>query len=129
MIRPSSIINNNNIKITGDGKPLRSYMYLGDMVYWLLKILFEGKNYRDYNVGSDFGISMKDLALLIIDLLKSPNRVEILGLKSKGIGNPPNYFYVPSIKRITQELKLFQLTSLNEAVKNYASYLIKARDI
>ena len=123
----NNIINQNNIKIIGDGKPIRSYMYLGDMVYWLLKILFEGKNYRDYNVGSEHGISMKDLALLIIDLLKSSNRVEMLGLKSKEIGNPPNYFYVPSIKRIKQELKLFQITSLNDAVKNYASYLIQAK--
>ena len=37
------IVEGKNIKINGDGKPIRSYMYLGDMVYWILKILLMEK--------------------------------------------------------------------------------------
>lgn len=124
-----NIIENKNIKINGDGKPLRSYMYLGDMVYWLLKILFDGKNYRDYNVGSDHGINMKNLALMIIDQLDSNKKVDVLGMANQGTGNPGNYFYVPSIQRATKELKLNQLTKLNDSIKNYASYLLKVREL
>ena len=100
-------------------------MYLGDMVYWLMKILFEGKNLRDYNVGSDYGISIKELALMIIDQLKSDREVNVLGLSNHSAGNPPNYFYVPSIQRAVKELKLNQITSLNDSIKIYASYLQK----
>jgi len=50
------------IKIQGDGSPYRAYLYTADLVIWLLKILFEGKAFHPYNVGSDEAINLEKLA-------------------------------------------------------------------
>ena len=53
---------NNTIRIIGNGLPMRSYMYPSDMAHWLLRILIDGNPGIAYNVGSPYGISLKDLA-------------------------------------------------------------------
>ena len=35
-----------DIVINGSGKPIRSFMYLGDMVFWVMTILLKGKAVR-----------------------------------------------------------------------------------
>lgn len=125
----NNVIEGRNIKINGDGKPVRSFMYLGDMVYWLLNILFKGKNGRDYNVGSDLGINMFHLASLIIEILDPSKSVELLGLSNKTKGNPVNFFYVPSVSRAKTELNLKLMTSLNDSIILYASYIKKIKGL
>lgn len=53
---------NNPVRIIGNGKPVRSYMYASDMALWFLRILTDGCAGLAYNVGSPFGISLKDVA-------------------------------------------------------------------
>ncbi|WP_321948493.1 NAD-dependent epimerase/dehydratase family protein [Paraburkholderia sp. J10-1] len=53
------------IAITGDGRPLRSYLYAADACVWLLRILLSGERGQAYNVGSEREISILDLARLI----------------------------------------------------------------
>jgi len=50
------------IRILGDGTSVRSYMYPGDMAFWLLRILVDGVTGRSYNLGSPAGITLKELA-------------------------------------------------------------------
>ncbi len=54
-----------DIVIRGDGTPVRSYLYAADMVAWLLTILARGESGRAYNVGSDRGVSVSELANLV----------------------------------------------------------------
>jgi UDP-glucuronate decarboxylase len=125
----NDIIEGNNIKINGNGKPVRSFMYLGDMVYWILNILFFGKDGRDYNVGSNFGINMHNLALLIIKLLDPDKSVELRHLSNESKGNPANFFYVPSIERARTELNLKEMINLNDSILLYASYIKKIKNV
>ena len=50
------------IRILGDGETVRSYMYPSDMAWWLLRILAQGTVGTTYNVGSPYGLTLKQLA-------------------------------------------------------------------
>lgn len=88
-------LNNENIIIKGNGKPLRSYMYAADLVIWLLHIFVRGGSNVAYNVGSDDALSIKELAYRIAAFFPGIN-IEILNQT-----NPTdrNQNYVPDIQK------------------------------
>ena len=100
------------ISITGDGTPLRSYLYASDLVIWLLKILMDGKPARPYNVGSDLPVSIADLAHQIAHWARDCP-IQIHGTSS---GLPPER-YIPSIERARSELDLHVWTPLPKAIQ------------
>ena len=115
-----------DIVINGSGKPIRSFMYLGDMVFWIMTILLRGKSGEDYNVGSREGISISSLANEIVTVLGAKSKVVVLGKSDQTSGNPPNYYYVPDTFKAERELSLFCRASLRESIKEYAEYLTLA---
>lgn len=52
----------NTIRIISNGMPIRSYMYPSDMTYWLLRMLVDGTSGMAYNLGSPYGITLRDVA-------------------------------------------------------------------
>jgi dTDP-glucose 4,6-dehydratase len=70
-------LNNNTIRIIGNGLPMRSYMYPSDMAFWLLRLLAEGNPGTAYNVGSPEGISLKDLAEKIKQFVGAKSKIDI----------------------------------------------------
>jgi dTDP-glucose 4,6-dehydratase len=50
------------IALKGDGRPLRSYLYMADMCVWLLRMLDRGESGQAYNVGSEHAICIAELA-------------------------------------------------------------------
>ena len=65
------------VVVSGDGTPVRSYLYSGDMVVWLWTMLVRGAPGRAYNLGSEHDISIGELAHRIAALVGGT--VEILG--------------------------------------------------
>ena len=114
-----------DIMINGDGKPVRSYMHLGDMVYWIISILLYGKKGQDYNVGSQKPITMFDLAVLVREIFQAPSNIIVLGKPNTTAGNPPNNFYVPDTKKAQLELGLNMNADLKTAICDYAAFLKK----
>jgi dTDP-glucose 4,6-dehydratase len=105
----NDVINNRNIKIKGDGSTIRSYLYASDLTVWLWKILILGESNKAYNVGSDFEISIKELANKISKINSS--KLEILGnTSSQSIDR-----YVPSIEK-AKSLKLKVLVDIDAAI-------------
>ena len=102
----------NDIVVKGDGSPIRSYLYADDLVEWLFAILERGESGRVYNVGSDEAISIRDLACLVRDELKSTGKVKILGNHLVGAAN----CYVPNVDRIRSELGVSVKTGLRESI-------------
>jgi dTDP-glucose 4,6-dehydratase len=82
------------IRILGDGQTVRSYMYPSDMAVWLLVMLVAGKDGAAYNVGSPYGIKLKDLAEKVAAQFPTPPRIE-LGL-FRG-GRAPVSKFIPDI--------------------------------
>jgi dTDP-glucose 4,6-dehydratase/UDP-glucose 4-epimerase len=107
-----------SITVKGDGSPIRSYLYMGDLVTWLLTILLEGSNGQIYNVGSDQAISIEGLAYLVRDTLSPKKAVHVLGQSTYSVGNIVRNRYVPSIEKARRELGLDVWTSLVDSIRS-----------
>jgi len=101
------------ILVSGDGTPIRSYLYAADLAVWLWTILAKGAPCRPYNVGSEAAISIAETARTVAAALGSAFPVEISG--KPGIGAA--HRYVPSTARVQCELGLRQWTRLEEAIR------------
>ncbi len=109
------------ITVKGDGKALRSYLYAGDLVVWLLTLLTGGQSGLAYNVGSDRSLSIAELAVMVGNLVSPGKHVEILGTPWRTIGNPVRNVYVPDIT-LAKQLGLDVWTDLATAIQRTAEY-------
>jgi nucleoside-diphosphate-sugar epimerase len=74
--------------------------------------LLRGKLCYPYNVGSELGLSIAEIARVAAKNNGGTRPVEILGIGS----NEPRQRYVPSTGRAQKDLCLVQLTSLEKAL-------------
>tara|TARA_B100000686_G_C16795870_1_gene982287 strand:- start:3079 stop:4116 length:1038 start_codon:yes stop_codon:yes gene_type:complete len=105
------------IVVMGDGTAMRSYLYINDLVIWLLTLMAEECRHNIYNVGSDQAISIRDLAYLVRDLIAPNKEVIVQGNANSNIGNFKRNWYVPCIDRVKDEFKLDVITDLKKAIK------------
>jgi len=111
-------LNDRTIVIKGDGTPVRTYLYAGDLAYWLWTMLLYGEPGRVYNVGSDDEISIRELAETVRKVSGATNEIKIL---SPITGARPQR-YVPDVSRAGRELGLEAKTSLEEAIQRSLKY-------
>jgi len=89
------------IRILGNGLTERSYLYAGDMAYWILKSLVAGNIGEVYNLGSNKPISLNDLAFKIQGQFQT--NIEIISKSAKEIYDSSS-FIVPDTEKTTTEL-------------------------
>lgn len=115
----SNALRGEDIKIEGDGRSYRSYLYAADMVAWLWAILFRGRSSVAYNLGAEQVISIADLAQVVRDSINP--RVDISIKRPTILGAAPSY-YVPSTEKARNELHLSESVSLPEAISRTAAW-------
>ena len=115
----ASAMHGEDIRIQGDGSPMRSYLYVSDLVHWLWVMLFDSPSCRAFNIGGAESISIGALANRVKTVLNAD--IEIRIEKKISLSAGPN-FYVPSIDRIAAELELTPTVSLNEAITRTANW-------
>jgi dTDP-glucose 4,6-dehydratase len=101
------------IRVQGDGRPLRSYLYMADVCVWLLRILGAGAAGQAYNVGSQQAVSIEALARHIADAAGGRSRVEVAMRGSPAVA-PPRY--VPDTHKARSELGLDEYHALDSAL-------------
>ena len=101
------------IRIGGDGTPVRSYMYASDLAVWLWTLFFRGRSGEAYNVGSEEGLTIAELAHAIARCFEPAPKVSIA--KASQDGQPVDY-YVPSTERARTELGLSVTMGMDEAI-------------
>ncbi|MFC7536713.1 NAD-dependent epimerase/dehydratase family protein [Sphingomonas sp. GCM10030256] len=106
------------VVVQGAGTAVRSYLYAADLTVWLWKILLEAPPGGTYNVGSEDGISIAELARRTATLLGDAG-FEILGREDSG-WNPGRY--VPSTRKIQDELGVAPTVGLDEAIVRTARW-------
>jgi dTDP-glucose 4,6-dehydratase len=107
-------MNGGPIRVLGDGRGVRSYMYAGDLMRWLWTILLLGRSGRAYNVGSEAPVSIAEVAEAVAGALSPRVEVEIAGNRNRA-GAAPHY--VPSTARAREELGLNCRVGLREAIQ------------
>lgn len=121
-----------NIEIKGDGTPFRSYLYASDLTVWIIKLLIHGKPGQVYNVGSDFSITIKQLAERVLAVWEKDfksyhtNTTQIQIAKDTPLNNKPEQF-VPSIAKASEELDLKVYTSLDQAIRKTFHWNLQSR--
>jgi len=107
------------IEIRGDGTAYRSYLYTADLAIWLWTILVRGASCQAYNVGSERGLSIADLAASVAAELAPSTGIRVLGVPRPGV--PPDR-YVPDTTRARVELGLQEWIPLEEAIRRTADW-------
>ena len=107
------------IRIKGDGTPVRAYLYASDLAAWMWTLMFRASSGEAYNVGSDVGISVADLAHTVIEALDSNLQIEVLGEVVPGIARAR---YVPSIEKAREQLGLRVSVDLRDAIRYTAEW-------
>ena len=106
------------IIVNGDGTPIRSYLDQRDLAHWLMSLFRDGKAGEAYNVGSDWAISIADLAHLVRDLVSPEKPVRILG---KPVDNAERSRYVPDITKVNSHLGLRPMYTLAQSILDTAA--------
>jgi dTDP-glucose 4,6-dehydratase len=93
------------IRIRGDGKAVRSYLYMADLAIWLWTLALGPAATRAYNVGSEHAVSILDTARAVADAVHPQAEVIVEG---RAVPDAPVHRYVPSTARARDELGLVQ---------------------
>lgn len=112
-------LENREIKIQGDGTPLRSYQYTSDLAIHLWKILLDGLDGDVFNVGGDKAISIEDLAKLVNSSLQTNCEVQLL---TPPVTNASPISYLPNTRKITERLGVYNKVSLEDAILKTANW-------
>ena len=110
------------IRVQGDGTPYRSYLYAADLAIWLWTVFFRGESCRPYNIGSDEGVTIDQLARCIAQSAGGEVAVNVL---EKPASNRIPSRYVPKVSRAREELGLAVWIALPEAVRRSVEFLRK----
>ena len=106
-------LNGGPIVVGGDGTSRRSYLYGADLAIWLWTLLFRGADRRAYNVGSDEGVRIGELAHCVAGCFPNTVEVQIRGQPKPG---QIDEWYVPAVNRAKNELGLTVHVSLRDGI-------------
>lgn len=102
------------ITVSGDGSPLRSYLDQQDLAQWLLKLMEQGESGQAYNVGSDQAISIAELAHVVRDIIAPNKKVHILNAINQ---SDSRNIYIPCIQKARINMALDVHVSLEESIR------------
>ncbi|MBB4631493.1 dTDP-glucose 4,6-dehydratase [Sphingosinicella soli] len=102
------------VRIKGDGRSLRSYLYMADACIWLLRMIATAAPSgarQCYNLGSEKAISIAELAQRVV--LGSGQSVEVM---TQGLSVLPPPRYVPNTGKARAALGVAEYTDLDTAI-------------
>jgi dTDP-glucose 4,6-dehydratase len=102
------------IRVRGNGRSVRTYIFGRDVAHWLTTLLVHGSNGEAYNVGSDQAIDMARLAGLVASVV-SPGKPVVIENAIRG-DDASRAIYVPDIAK-ARALGLKVETALQDAIR------------
>ncbi len=110
----SDAMHGRSIRILGDGTTVRTIMYGADLALWLLTIMIKTMTGRVYNVGSDEGKTLQELAQIVSGCF-NPRPDVLLNCSLAGV--IPNNRIIPDISSARDEFGLKVYTDIKTAVE------------
>ncbi len=113
-----------DLRIAGDGTPLRSYLYASEMAEWLWAMLLRGQPNRAYNLGSEDGRPLREIAEIVARAASEHDGLarQVLVAREPELSRTPSR-YVPSAQRARDELGLKQSVGLEDGVRRTLAWL------
>jgi len=103
--------------LQSSGQAVRSYLHGADLAGWLLTLLVKGEAGSAYNVGSDQGLTVAELAHQVVACIAPGKPVKIVGQVSEQARS----YYVPDIRK-ARSAGLQVWTSLDESITSMARW-------
>ena len=112
-------VTSNQIEIKSGGGSIRSYLYATDLCASLWALQARGQTMRAYNVGSDQEVSIRNLAIEVVNCTNKEAQVMVNGIDtSENVTR-----YVPSIERIRKEIGFSQSVPLEQSLLRTSTWL------
>ena len=105
------------IQVNGDGTAVRTYLYVADLMVWLLALLVRGRKGEAYNVGSSEEMTIRELAESVAAYFGSQATIAL-----EPSGAPANR-YVPCVRKATTELGVAGWTSFNTGLDRMVQHI------
>lgn len=102
------------IVIQGDGSAVRSYIDIADLTIWLWHVLVFGESKQVYNVGSEEGYSIRQIADKVRDVLAPSLPIKVMG---KPLPNQLASHYVPSTAKARTQLGVSLCVHIDESIR------------
>jgi nucleoside-diphosphate-sugar epimerase len=110
----SDAMHNRSIRILGDGKTVRSYMYGADFAVWVLVMMLSAKSGQIFNVGSDKALTLEEIAHKVsAHFQPAPNVL----LNTSLTGAVVNTTLVPDTEAAFAAFGLRQFTDIDAAIR------------
>ena len=116
----SKIKNKGRLKIKGNGKETRSFIYIDDFINGLYKVITKGKHLNIYNIGKNEEITIHNLAKRIAKLM---NKKIVIDYSNPHLGGTSRR--CPDIRKI-QKLGYKSKIDLDEGIINTINQEFKA---
>lgn len=107
------------VTLSGDGRPVRSFLYGADMAVWLLTLLAHGEDGLICNVGSDEALELGALANMATDLLAPAKPVRTGSVPADAARSR----YVPDIGLARRRFGLEPWTPLPTGLSRHFAWL------
>lgn len=113
-------LNGETIKLNGDGRAVRSYMYASDLCEWLWTILLCGNPGSIFNVGGSSSITIRKLAELVAD--RAGTELQLPEINASTDQSTRN-FYVPNTDLAQNNLSLSERVDITTAVEKTIKWI------
>lgn len=109
----SRILNNEQVKIFGDGSMMRDYIYVKDLARIMARTFNQDHKEKIYNVGSGVGVTIKEILDTVEEELDTEAMREYVDAPASFVDR-----VVLDCDRITDEFGKIATTSLSQGVRN-----------
>ena len=107
------------IRIHGDGKDIRSYMYGSDLAAWILVIMLHAKSGQTYNIGNSDAYSLKEIAEKVAIFFQPKSSI----MTNTSLVMDHNHsILLPDVTKAKQDFGLEQFTDINIAIERTAQW-------
>lgn len=113
-------LHNSDIIIKGNGRPVRSFLYMGDLVSALLTLLTSNKSSEVYNIGSDIELSINELAQRVSKHF--PKTKVVTQMQYNGESIPR---YCPSILKARRDGVLKDMLGFDDSLTQTVDWFLK----
>jgi len=110
---------NRPIRVLGDGKAVRGFLYGADAAFWVLKALVSGTSGEVYNLGSGVGYTLEEIARKVA---QSFQPVQEIVLNASIVPNISQNRYLADVSKLYRDFGLYQSTDLDAAIKRTVSW-------